>query len=79
MKETQISVRDVNKEVFNEFKALTVKKRVTLGKALTIAMMEWLNEEKEITKKSLLKMKSWDWGKGTENTSEEVDQILYGA
>ena len=79
MKETQISVRDVNKEVFNEFKALTVKKRVKLGKALTIAMMELLNEEKEVPKKSLLKMKSWDFGKGTENTSKEVDQILYGA
>ena len=79
MKETQISVRDVNKEVFNEFKALTVKRRVKLGKALTMAMMEWLDEEKEIPKKSLLKMKSWDWGKGTENTSDEVDQILHGA
>ena len=79
MEKIQISIRDVNKEIFNEFKALSVKKRMTLGQALTLAMNEWLDEEKELPKKSLLKMKTWDWGKGTESTSEEVDQILYGA
>ena len=77
--ETQVSIRNINKDVFNEFKALTVKKRIKLGRALTIAMMEWLNEEREISKKNLLKMKSWDWGKDTENTSKEVDKIMYGA
>ncbi|MEK6907628.1 MAG: hypothetical protein AABW45_03815 [Nanoarchaeota archaeon] len=78
MTKTQISVRDINKEVFNEFKALTVKKRMTLGQALNIAMSAWLDEELEIPKLSLLKMKTTNWGKGTEKTSEEIDKILYG-
>ena len=78
MAETQISIRDVNKEVFNDFKALAVKKHMKLGQALTMVMMEFLNDEKEIPKKSLLKMKTSNWGNGTENTSEEVDNILYG-
>ncbi len=79
MTEIQISVRDVNREIFNEFKAKTVKNGMTLGQALNLAMIEWLDEEKEIPKKSLLKMKIWNWGKGTEKTSEEIDKILYGA
>jgi len=78
MVEKQISIRDVNKEVFNDFKALAVKKHMKLGQALTMVMMEFLNEDKEISKKSLLTMKTSNWGKGTENTSEEVDKILYG-
>ena len=79
MAEKQISVRDVNKEVFNEFKALTVKRRMKLGQALTMVMMESLNEEKVIPKKRLLEMKPFNWGKGTEKTSKEIDKILYGA
>jgi len=79
MAEIQISVRDVNREIFNEFKAKTVKNGMTLGQALNLVMMEWLDEEKEIPKKNLLKMKTWNWGKGTEKTSEEIDKIIYGA
>ena len=52
MAETQISIRDVNKEVFNDFKALAVKKHMKLGQALTMVMMEFLNDEKEIPKKA---------------------------
>ena len=28
--------------------------------------------------KNLLKVKPFDWGKGTERTSKEIDEILYG-
>ena len=73
----QISVRDVGKEIFNEFKALTVKKRMTLGQALTVAMSEWLDEELKLPKKSLLELKPFKWGKGTEKTSMEIDKIAY--
>ena len=75
---TQISIRDVDKDIFNEFKALTIKKRMTLGQALTLAMSEWLDEELEIPKKSLLELKPFRWGKGTEKSSQEVDKIVYG-
>ncbi|MEX2017553.1 MAG: hypothetical protein WD876_03710 [Candidatus Pacearchaeota archaeon] len=78
MGEIQVSIRDVDKEIFNEFKVLTIKKRMKIGQALTMAMMEFLNEELEIPKKSLMDMKTSNWGKGTEKTSEEIDKMLYG-
>lgn len=77
--ETQVSIRNINKDVFNEFKALAVKKRMKLGQALTMAMSEWLDEELEIPKKSLLELKPFRWGKNTKNTSKEIDEIVYGA
>ena len=79
MGNVQISVRDVNRKIFNEFKAKTIKEGMTLGQALNLVMMEWLDEEKEIPKESLLKLKPFKWGKGTEKISEEIDKIIYGA
>ena len=77
--ETHVSKRNINKDVFNEFKALAVKKRMKLGQALTMAMSEWLDEELEIPKKSLLELKPFSWGKNTNITSKEIDEIVYGA
>jgi len=33
---------------------------------------------KKKPKKSILNLKSKDWGKGSEKTSEEIDKMLYG-
>ena len=33
---------------------------------------------KKKVKRSLLDLKPFDWGEGTENSSEEIDVILYG-
>lgn len=71
----QISVRDVDEEVYKEFKAKSVKEGLKLGKALTLAMKEWLEEEKK--GKSFLKLKPFDWGEGTEKASREIDEVLY--
>lgn len=35
-------------------------------------------DEKKKAGKSLLDLKPSDWGEGTENTSEEIDSVLYG-
>ncbi len=34
--------------------------------------------KKKKAEKSLLDLKPFDWGEGTENSSEEIDTILYG-
>ena len=72
----QLSVHDVDSNVFREFKAQAVRERLTVGKALTLALKHWVEEEG--TKKSFLELKPVDWGKGTEKTSKEIDKILYG-
>lgn len=74
---TQITVRDVDSEVFREFKAEAIKKGLTLGSALTIAMGKFRNELGK-KKQKFTSLKPIAWGKGTEQVSEQVDQILYG-
>lgn len=77
MKNKQITVRDVNPQVFQEFKAAAVDNGMRLGIALTLAM-EKLRSELLRKKFKFTSLKPVDWGKGTERVSEEVDQILYG-
>ena len=75
-----ITVRDIEDIVFRDFKAEAVRDGTTLGNAVTMAMKLWLEHYKEdrTKKKNLLNLKPFDWGKGTENSSLEVDDILYG-
>jgi len=74
---TQITVKEVNKEVFNELKAEAIKRKINVGTALTLAIENWLSSLKK-TKKSLLDWKPTNYGSGTEKLSEEVDEVLYG-
>ncbi len=81
MKKDLITVRDVDEKVLRNFRAHAIQKKMKMGEALTDAMKRWIKEDKiqEPDPKLLLKIKSFDWGLGTENTSEEVDEILYGS
>jgi len=72
----QVTIRDVDPDVFREFKADAVKKRMKLGTAISLAMEKFRVEMKD----KKLKFTDWkptNWGKGTEHISEEVDKILY--
>ena len=77
MSETQISIKDVEKQVFREFKAESIKDGLKIGKALTMAMKLWLETRDKKPKMSILDFKPRSWGKGKEKTSEEIDNILY--
>ncbi len=81
MKKDVITVRDVDEKVLRNFRARAIQKKMKMGEALTDAMKRWLKEDKirEPDPKLLLKIKPFDWGPGTEKTSEEVDAILYGS
>lgn len=73
-----ITIRDVDENIFRRFKAEAVRDGIQLGKALTGAMKFWLKRKKPAKpQKSLLELRPFDWGKGTEKSSVEVDQILY--
>ncbi len=73
----QVSIKNVEEEVFREFKAESVREGFKVGKALTLAMKMWLENIGRKPKMSLLNFKPRDWGKGTERTSEEIDNIIY--
>ena len=69
----QLSVRNVNRKVFKEFKSEAVSEGLNVGEALTIAMEVWMSRKNP--KKSFLELRPVDWGKGTEKASKEVDRI----
>ncbi len=78
MKKEMVTVRDVDEQVLREFKARATKEKMKMGKALTEAMKRWLSEkEKTVDPKVLLRAKPFDWGPGTERTSQKIDEILY--
>lgn len=72
-----IGVRDVDDKVYNQFRTVSVERKLKLGEALTQAMMEFIEKNKEKEVKKFLQVKPFSWGEGTENLSEEVDSILY--
>lgn len=81
MKKELHAIRGINEETYMKFREKALAERMKVGEALTLAMREWLKKEREkrkIDPKNLLKIKPFDWGKGTEKTSKEIDEILYG-
>ena len=73
---TQITVRDVDENVFQEFKSEAVRQGITMGTALTLAMEKF---QVELKKKKEIKL--WEptsWGEGTKHLSEKMDDVLYG-
>lgn len=80
MKKNMITVRDVDEEVLRKFKTMITSDKMKMGQALTHAMKDWMKQKErseKIDSASLLKAKPFDWGKGTEKTSKEIDDILY--
>lgn len=83
MKKKLITVRDVDENTFRKFRAITIEEKMKLGDAITMAMRHWIDDEKVRSvkqKNSTLRLvKPFDWGKGTEKTSKEIDEIIYGS
>ncbi len=72
----QLSVRDVDDRVFKKFKAWAAEEDVPIGKAITLAMDTWLERKEKRTK--LTDFKPFNFGKGAEKLSEEIDKVVYG-
>ncbi|MBS3075289.1 hypothetical protein J4429_02400 [Candidatus Pacearchaeota archaeon] len=82
MEKTFIGVREVDEETFRKFRAMVIENKMKLGYALSQAMRKMIEEnmkKKILNKKpALLDIKPFDFGKGTENLSENIDKIVYG-
>ena len=73
----QVSIKNVEPEVFREFKAESVREGLNIGKALSLAMKIWIEKHQKKSKVSILSLKPNDWGNGTEKTSEDISKIIY--
>ena len=70
-----ITIRNLNEEVYRELKSQAALKGINIGEALNLAIRHWLNEREK--GKRIIEPESSDWGKGTETLSEEINKYLY--
>ena len=77
MKKTQITVKEVDEGSFKELKAFATKGKITVGAALTLAIEELLSQTNK-KKKDLSQLNPTNWGLGTENLSEQINESSYG-
>ncbi|MEM2902241.1 MAG: hypothetical protein QXO32_05870 [Candidatus Bathyarchaeia archaeon] len=73
-----VTVRNLDEDIFRRFKAKAVEKGLKLGEALTQAMEAWVKQSSMRPTGRLSEIKPFNWGEGSEKTSVEVDAILYG-
>ena len=74
-----ITIRNIDDELYHEFKAEAIRTGLTIGAAVNIAIQGWLNQKhKKAPKYSFLEYEAVDFGEGTENLSENYEQYLYG-
>lgn len=73
-----ITIRNMNRKLYQEFKAEAARRGLKVGEALTLAIQEFMKSEKMTKNLSILEFEPFDWGEGTETASEDVDAILYG-
>ena len=74
-----ITIRNIDDELYHKFKAEAVRAGLTIGAAVNDAMQVWIaHKNKKAPKYSFLQYEGVDFGAGTENLSEDYEQHLYG-
>ncbi|MDO8627205.1 MAG: hypothetical protein Q7K42_01960 [Candidatus Diapherotrites archaeon] len=78
------SFRGVDDETSKTIKIFAVEDNVTIGQVIKSAIGEYAEKRKLKTnsaakkKRSFLDLKPVDFGKGSENWSNEIDEVVYG-
>ena len=76
MAKIQVTIKNVDENVFSELKAEAARKKLSVGVALSLAVGKWLSE----LKKPILPLTKWKTVKGSVKTrflSEQLDSVLY--
>ena len=74
-----VTLRNFDDELCKELKTEAIKDDLTIVEALRQAVAAWLSLHKhKKKKKSVFDYKSVDFGPGSEKSSQEIDEILYG-
>lgn len=80
VKKKVITVRNIDEEVLRKFKVVIIINKMHMGQALTKAMKDWIRQKERserIDSRLFFKFRPFDWGRGTEKTSKEIDDIMY--
>ena len=73
----QVTIKNVDEHAFSELKAEAAKKKLPIGRAVSLAIENWLSESKK-PRLPLTKWKTIKGGSDTRLLSEQVDSVLYG-
>jgi plasmid stability protein len=73
-----ITVRDLNEEVFRRFKGKAAERGMKMGAAVTQAMRLFIAQEAQRNTRKAGTIRLSDLTKGRDSTSEEIDSLLYG-
>ena len=57
----QLSIKDVDEDIFRNFKVESVREGLKIGKALTLAMEMFIEKKEEKPKMSVLNLKPKGW------------------
>jgi len=72
-----VTIRGLDESVFRRFKAKAIEEGMKVGQAVAQAMETWMRQRPTKRRASLLDVKPFNWGEGTERTSTKIDKILY--
>ena len=74
-----VTLRNFDDKLYRELKAEAARDDLTIVDALTRAVSVWLTEHAhKKKKKSVFDYKPVDFGPGSEKSSQEIDEVLYG-
>ena len=77
MANIQVTIKNVDADAFSELKAEAVRKKLLVGKALSLAIENWLADSRKL-RLSLTEWKTVKGGPKTRLLSEQIDSVLYG-
>ena len=76
MTKGDLIVRSVDKRIYREFKSQAAREGITLGKAISLAMLLWTERERESPRTSILQLKPVHYK--SRSASRDIDKELYG-
>ena len=77
MAQVQVTIKNVDADAFTELKAEAARKKLPVGRAISLAIENWLSESKK-PRLALGKWKTIKGGIKTRLLSEQADSIIYG-
>ncbi len=74
-----MTIRNIDEHAYQRLLTWSAHQNLGIGEALSRLVLEHaqlLQDPKR--KSSIWSLEPWDWGPGTEDTSEGIDRIVYG-
>jgi hypothetical protein len=73
------TIRNIDEDAYQRLRTWAAHHGLGIGEALSRLVLEHAHLPTQRRRKvSIWSLKPWDWGPGTEHTSEEIDKIVYG-